>query len=85
MGIPHFALIPLKLVIQIPAYNEADNIAATLAALPRELTGFDVVEWLVIDDGSTDGTREVALAHGADAVITLPQHSGLATAFTAGL
>lgn len=75
----------MKLIIQIPAYNEEENLAAALAALPREIEGCDQVEWLVIDDGSTDSTAEVAKAAGADHVIKLPQHSGLAVAFSAGI
>ncbi len=75
----------MKLVIQIPAYNEEGNLAAALTALPREIEGCDQVEWLVVDDGSTDGTAEVARAAGADHVIKLPQHSGLAAAFSAGI
>ena len=50
----------MKLIIQIPCLNEEETLPATLADLPREVAGFDVVEWLVIDDGSTDRTIEVA-------------------------
>ena len=50
----------MKLIIQIPCYNEAETLAVTLKALPRHVEGFDSVEWLIIDDGSTDNTREVA-------------------------
>ncbi len=74
-----------KLIIQIPCYNEAVTIGATLAALPRELPGIDAIEWLVIDDGSTDNTAEAALLKGADHVVSLNGHHGLARAFTAGL
>lgn len=58
---------------------------ATLAALPREVPGVDKVEWLVIDDGSTDRTSEVARAHGVDHVIRFASNQGLARAFMAGL
>jgi glycosyltransferase involved in cell wall biosynthesis len=74
-----------KLVIQIPCYNEATVLPVALACLPRSLAGIDVVEWLVIDDGSTDDTAAVARAHAVDHVIVLPRHQGLARAFLAGL
>lgn len=75
----------MKLIIQIPCYNEAETIAGTLKLLPRQLDGFHVVEFLVIDDGSSDDTAEVARAAGADHVVCLPHHCGLACAFSAGL
>jgi glycosyltransferase involved in cell wall biosynthesis len=75
----------LKLVIQIPAFNEEASLPIALGALPRNLPGFDCVEWLVIDDGSTDQTAAIARLHGADTVISLPHHAGLAAAFCAGL
>jgi len=75
----------VKLIIQIPCYNEADTLPATLAALPRDLPGFDRVEWLIIDDGSHDDTVEVAKAHGADHVIHHTRNQGLAQAFMSGL
>ena len=56
---------PIKLVIQIPCFNEELYLPATLADLPREVPGFDEVEWLVVDDGSTDRTIEVARAGGS--------------------
>ncbi|HKK14420.1 MAG TPA: glycosyltransferase family 2 protein [Gammaproteobacteria bacterium] len=74
-----------KLVIQIPCYNEADDLPATLACLPRRVAGFDEVEWLVVDDGSDDGTARVAADHGVDHVVSLVGHQGLARAFTAAL
>ena len=74
-----------KLIIQIPCYNEADSLPVTLAALPRSVPGVERVEWLVIDDGSVDGTSMIARAHGADHVVRLPRHQGLAGAFVAGL
>jgi glycosyltransferase involved in cell wall biosynthesis len=74
-----------KLIIQIPCYNEAETLPQTLGDLPRELPGISRIEWLVIDDGSTDGTPEVALAHGADHIVELPINRGLARAFSAGL
>lgn len=75
----------MKLIIQIPCYNESEVIAATLAVLPRSVDGFERVEVLVVDDGSRDGTAEAALAAGADHVVRLPYHVGLARAFAAGL
>jgi glycosyltransferase involved in cell wall biosynthesis len=74
-----------KLIIQIPCYNEEACLPITLQALPRAVQGFDVVEWLVIDDGSTDRTEAVARTHGVDHVLRLNVHRGLARAFTAGL
>jgi glycosyltransferase involved in cell wall biosynthesis len=75
----------MKLIIQIPCYNEEAQLPATLAALPRQVPGFDVVEWLVIDDGSTDRTLEVARAHGVDHIVRLTNNKGLAAAFQAGI
>ncbi|QQQ04037.1 glycosyltransferase family 2 protein [Lysobacter enzymogenes] len=75
----------MKVVIQLPCRDEAEQLPATLAALPRRLPGVDEVEWLVIDDGSSDDTADVAIAHGAHAVLRLPHNRGLARAFCAGL
>ncbi|MCB2214099.1 glycosyltransferase family 2 protein [bacterium] len=75
----------MKLIIQIPCYNEADVLPETLAQLPRTLPGFDSVEVLIVDDGSEDATIEVARKAGADHVIGLDRHQGLAQAYTKGL
>src|SRR5919199_1826845 len=75
----------MKLIIQIPCLNEQDALPVTLAELPRHVDGFDEVEWLVIDDGSTDRTLEVARAHGVDHIVRLTNNKGLAQGFQAGL
>src|SRR3954447_15806472 len=75
----------MKLIVQIPCLNEEETLPATLADLPREVPGFDVVEWLVIDDGSTDRTVEVAREHGVDHIVRLTNNKGLAAGFQAGL
>ena len=75
----------MKLVIQIPAYNEEATIAKALAALPRSVPGFSSVETLVIDDGSTDATSERAREAGAGRVVRLTTNRGLAEAFSVGL
>jgi glycosyltransferase involved in cell wall biosynthesis len=74
-----------KLVIQIPCLNEESTIGTTLATLPRRVDGFDCVEWLIVDDGSTDGTVAAATAAGADHIVSLPHNQGLARAFMAGI
>ncbi len=74
-----------KLIIQIPCYNEAGTLGLTLSQLPRAVEGFDVVEWLVIDDGSRDQTVQVARDAGVDHIVSLPQNQGLARAFMAGI
>jgi len=75
----------MKLIIQIPCFNEAGQLPDTLSHLPRNVEGFDKVEWLVIDDGSTDCTSEIARQAGVDHVVTLAKNQGLAKAFMAGL
>ena len=74
-----------KLIIQIPCLNEAETLPETLADLPARAPGIDTIEWLVIDDGSTDGTAAVARAHGVQHVIRFRARKGLAAAFMAGL
>ncbi len=74
----------MKLVIQIPCLDEEETLPETLAALPTTLPGIDEIAVLVIDDGSSDATTEVALHSGAE-VVRFPQHQGLARAFAAGL
>tara|TARA_Y100001936_G_scaffold237466_1_gene268064 strand:+ start:333 stop:1349 length:1017 start_codon:yes stop_codon:yes gene_type:complete len=75
----------VRLVIQIPCFNEAETLPTTLRDLPRSVSGFDDVLWVVIDDGSSDRTAEVAKAHGVDMVVQLANNKGLAVAFQAGL
>ncbi len=76
--------LSVKLIIQIPCYNEAGVLAATIAALPRQIAGIDEIEYLIIDDGSQDKTVETARANGVHHIIQI-YHQGLAGAFTAGL
>ncbi|HET9062837.1 MAG TPA: glycosyltransferase family 2 protein [Candidatus Binatia bacterium] len=75
----------MKLVIQIPCYNEAETLPATLRDLPNSVPGIDSIEVLVIDDGSDDGTAAVARANGVKHVVRAPDNQGLARAFAAGL
>lgn len=75
----------MKVIIQIPCFNEAETLPETIAALPRHLPGVDQVEVLVIDDGSEDNTVAVAQDCGVDHIVSLPQHLGLGGAFAAGL
>jgi glycosyltransferase involved in cell wall biosynthesis len=75
----------MKLIIQIPCYNEAETLPITLRELPRTLPGIDEIEWLVMDDGSTDQTVEVARTLGVHHIGRFPQNRGLGRAFVAGL
>lgn len=75
----------MKLIIQIPCLNEEVTLAIALATLPRSVVGFDAVEWLVIDDGSTDDTAALARKLGVDHVIRHPVNRGLAAAFMTGI
>lgn len=75
----------MKLIIQMPCFNEAGTLAFALSQLPRKVPGFDSVEWLIIDDGSTDGTAEIAKSNGVDHIITFKRNRGLARGYIAGL
>lgn len=79
------SLESMKLIIQIPCYNEAEALPFTLRDLPRKIDGFDAVEWLIINDGSTDNTVDVARAEGVDHVVSFNKNQGLARSFMAGL
>jgi len=74
-----------KVIIQIPCLNEAQTLPATLADLPKSVPGVDVIETLVVDDGSRDGTADVARACGVDHVVRLRRNKGLAAAVQAGI
>ena len=75
----------MKLIIQIPCYNEAETLAIALGALPREVEGFDKVEWLIINDGSIDDTVKVAKECGVDHIVDFKHNQGLAKGFMAGI
>jgi glycosyltransferase involved in cell wall biosynthesis len=75
----------MKLIIQIPCYNEEATLGLTLSELPRQLPGIEKVEWLIINDGSRDRTLEVAQACGVDHIVNFQSHQGLAKGFMAGI
>lgn len=75
----------MKLIIQIPCYNEEATLGLTLSELPRSLPGIDEIEWLIINDGSRDRTIEVAKACGVDRIVNLEYNQGLAKCFMAGI
>ena len=75
----------MKLIIQIPCYNEEATLGLTLSELPRQIPGVDIVEWLIINDGSIDQTVEVAKASGVDHIINFEHNQGLAKVFMAGI
>jgi len=77
--------LPMKLIIQIPCYNEEQTLPAVIKDLPRELPGVDCIEYLVIDDGSTDKTTQIARQEGVHHILSLGSNQGLAAAFLAGI
>jgi glycosyltransferase involved in cell wall biosynthesis len=75
----------LKLIIQIPCYNEEETLPIALADLPRRIDGVDEIEYLIINDGSVDKTVAVAKEHGVHHVVSFPKNKGLAKGFMAGI
>ena len=75
----------MKVIIQIPCFNEEATLGLTLYELPRQLPGIDQIERLIINDGSTDRTLEVAREHGVEHIVSFPRNRGLARAFLAGI
>ncbi len=75
----------MKLIIQIPCYNEAETLTIALDALPKKIDGIDQIETLIINDGSKDATVQVAKDWGVDYVVSFPQNKGLAKGFMAGI
>jgi glycosyltransferase involved in cell wall biosynthesis len=75
----------MKLIVQIPCLDEEATLPETLRVIPRQIPGIDLVEVLVIDDGSTDRTSQVAREHGADHIVRFTRRKGLAAGFMAGL
>ena len=75
----------MKLIIQIPCYNEQYALPITLKSLPKKIKSIDTIEYLIIDDGSTDRTIEIAKKNDVHHIVRLPRHSGLAKAFMKGI
>jgi glycosyltransferase involved in cell wall biosynthesis len=75
----------MKLIIQIPCFNEAKTLGVAIKALPRKVDGFETVEWLIIDDGSSDETVKVAIESGVDHIVHHERNKGLAVGFMTGL
>src|SRR5438034_5843464 len=75
----------MKLIVQIPAFNESATIGQTLREIPKKIDGISAIETLVIDDGSSDSTADTARQSGANHVVQLKTHRGLSAAFVAGV
>ena len=75
----------MKLIIQIPCYNEAETLPLTLSQLPQQIAGVDEIQYLIVDDGSTDNTIEVARQAGVHHIVQIKKHAGLANAYRTGL
>lgn len=75
----------MKLIIQIPCYNEAETLEIALNALPKHIDGIDVIEYLIINDGSQDNTEEVARNWGVNYIVNFRNNKGLARGFMAGI
>lgn len=75
----------MKLIIQIPCYNEENTLAEVIHDLPKKIDGIDTIEYLVIDDGSADNTVKIAKELGVDHILELGSNRGLAKAFSAGI
>ncbi len=75
----------MKIIIQIPCYNEAETLALAVQDLPKQINGIDTIEYLIINDGSTDGTVEAARALGIHHIVSFRRNKGLARGFLAGL
>lgn len=75
----------MKLIIQIPCYNESETLPLTLSQLPQQIEGVDEIEYLIVDDGSTDNTVEVARQAGVHHIVQIKKHAGLANAYRSGL
>lgn len=75
----------MKLIIQIPCYNEAETLEIALNALPKQIDGVDEIEYLIINDGSSDDTEKIALDWGVNYIVHFKRNLGLAKGFLAGL
>lgn len=75
----------MKVIIQIPCFNEAETLPSVMATMPKNIPGIDSVEYLIVDDGSTDGTAEVARSLGVHHIVSHPRNMGLARSFRDGV
>ena len=75
----------MKLIIQIPCYNEEENLEKTIKDLPTEIEGIEKIEYMVINDGSTDNTKNIAIENKIDYIVDVFPNKGLANAFMTGI